>query len=161
MNERIKQLRLALGLTQDEFGGRLGITKASISKIENGANSASEQTLRSMVREFGVSYEWLTTGAGNMFEAGEEAEIHAMIDRVMAGENENVKDLFKSLAGWNDEDWQQVDRLIDKLLDNWSPWDIEQDKKMAAARSGDRMEAASVSADDENAALPPPYDGDI
>lgn len=161
MNERVKELRSVLGLTQEEFGKRIGLAKSGISRIESGATGTTEQTLRSMVREFGVSYDWLTTGVGNMFEAGEEAEIHAMIDRVMAGENENVKDLFKSLAGWNDEDWQQVDRLIDKLLDNWSPWDIEQDKKIAAARSGDRMEAASVSADDENAALPPPYDGDI
>lgn len=161
MNERVKELRAALGLTQEEFGKRIGLAKSGISRIESGATGTTEQTLRSMVREFGASYEWLTTGAGSMFEAGEEAEIHAMIDRVMAGENENVKDLFKSLVGWNDDDWRQVDRLIDKLLDNWSPWDIEQDKKIAAARSGDRMEAAAVSSDDENAALPPPYDGDI
>lgn len=122
MNERIKQLRQSLGFTQDEFGSRLGITKASISKIENGANSASEQTLRSMVREFGASYLWLTTGAGPMFENGEEAAVHVMIDRVMAGENEHVKNLFKSLSDWSAEDWQQVDRLLDKLLAGWTPW---------------------------------------
>lgn len=122
MNERIKQLRQSLGLTQDEFGSRLGITKASISKIENGANSASEQTLRSMVREFGASYLWLTTGAGSMFENGEEAAVHVMIDRVMAGENEHVKNLFKGLSDWTTEDWQQVDRLLDKLLAGWTPW---------------------------------------
>ena len=122
MNERIKQLRQSLGFTQDEFGSRLGITKASISKIENGANSASEQTLRSMVREFGASYLWLTTGAGPMFENGEEAAVHVMIDRVMAGENEHVKNLFKSLSDWTTEDWQQVDRLLDKLLAGWTPW---------------------------------------
>lgn len=122
MNERIKQLRQSLGLTQDEFGSRLGITKASISKIENGANSASEQTLRSMVREFGASYLWLTTGAGPMFENGEETAVHVMIDRVMAGENEHVKNLFKSLSDWSAEDWQQVDRLLDKLLAGWTPW---------------------------------------
>lgn len=130
MNERIKQLRQSLGFTQDEFGSRLGITKASISKIENGANSASEQTLRSMVREFGASYLWLTTGAGPMFENGEEAAVHVMIDRVMAGENEHVKNLFKSLSDWSAEDWQQVDRLLDKLLAGWTPWaDSPSDKK--------------------------------
>lgn len=130
MNERIKQLRQSLGFTQDEFGSRLGITKASISKIENGANSASEQTLRSMVREFGASYLWLTTGAGPMFENGEEAAVHVMIDRVMAGEDEHVKNLFKSLSDWSAEDWQQVDRLLDKLLAGWTPWaDSPSDKK--------------------------------
>lgn len=122
MNERIKELRRSLGLTQDEFGGRIGITKSSVSTMESGRSNPSEQTLRSMVREFGASYLWLTTGAGPMFENGEEAAVHVMIDRVMAGENEHVKNLFKSLSDWSAEDWQQVDRLLDKLLAGWAPW---------------------------------------
>lgn len=122
MNERIKELRRSLGLTQDEFGGRIGITKSSVSTMESGRSNPSEQTLRSMVREFGASYLWLTTGAGSMFENGEEAAVHVMIDRVMAGENEHVKNLFKGLSDWTTEDWQQVDRLLDKLLAGWTPW---------------------------------------
>ena len=122
MNERIKELRRSLGLTQDEFGGRIGITKSSVSTMESGRSNPSEQTLRSMVREFGASYLWLTTGAGPMFENGEEAAVHVMIDRVMAGENEHVKNLFKGLSDWTTEDWQQVDRLLDKLLAGWVPW---------------------------------------
>lgn len=122
MNERIKELRRSLGLTQDEFGGRIGITKSSVSTMESGRSNPSEQTLRSMVREFGASYLWLTTGAGSMFENGEEAAFHVMIDRVMAGENEHVKNLFKGLSDWTTEDWQQVDRLLDKLLAGWTPW---------------------------------------
>lgn len=122
MNERIKELRRSLGLTQDEFGGRIGITKSSVSTMESGRSNPSEQTLRSIVREFGASYLWLTTGAGPMFENGEEAAVHVMIDRVMAGENEHVKNLFKSLSDWSAEDWQQVDRLLDKLLAGWTPW---------------------------------------
>lgn len=90
--------------------------------MESGRSNPSEQTLRSMVREFGASYLWLTTGAGPMFENGEEAAVHVMIDRVMAGENEHVKNLFKSLSDWSAEDWQQVDRLLDKLLAGWTPW---------------------------------------
>ena len=122
MNERIKELRRSLGLTQDEFGGRIGITKSSVSTMESGRSNPSEQTLRSMVREVGASYLWLTTGAGSMFENGEEAAVHVMIDRVMAGENEHVKNLFKGLSDWTTEDWQQVDRLLDKLLAGWTPW---------------------------------------
>ena len=122
MNERVKELRAALGLTQEEFGKRIGLAKSGISRIESGANGTTEQTLRSMVREFGASYLWLTTGAGSMFENGEEAAVHVMIDRVMAGENEHVKNLFKGLSDWTTEDWQQVDRLLDKLLAGWTPW---------------------------------------
>ena len=122
MNERVKELRAALGLTQEEFGKRIGLAKSGISRIESGATGTTEQTLRSMVREFGASYLWLTTGAGSMFENGEEAAFHVMIDRVMAGENEHVKNLFKGLSDWTTEDWQQVDRLLDKLLAGWTPW---------------------------------------
>lgn len=122
MNERVKELRAALGLTQEEFGKRIGLAKSGISRIESGATGTTEQTLRSMVREFGASYLWLTTGTGTMFENGEEAAVHVMIDRVMAGENEHVKNLFKGLSDWTTEDWQQVDRLLDKLLAGWTPW---------------------------------------
>ena len=122
INERIKELRRCLGLTQDEFGGRIGITKSSVSTMESGRSNPSEQTLRSMCREFGASYLWLTTGEGAMFEDGENAAMHVMIDRVMASENEHVKNLFKSLDNFTTEDWEQVDRLLDKLLSGQHPW---------------------------------------
>ena len=55
MNERVKELRAALGLTQEEFGKRIGLAKSGISRIESGATGTTEQTLRSMCREFGAS----------------------------------------------------------------------------------------------------------
>lgn len=126
LKDRIKQLRQSLDLTQDEFGGRLGITKASVSKIENGANSASEQTLRSMCREFGASYVWLTTGEGSMFEnGGDDAALHVMVDRVMASENERVKQIFKNLGDFTADDWRQVNAVLDKLLAGMRPWEDE------------------------------------
>lgn len=122
MNERIKELRGALGLTQEEFGSRIGITKASVSKIEKGVNGAAEQTLRSICREYGASYLWLTEGVGPMFEDGDGAALHVMIDRVLASENERVKAIFKGLGDFTTEDWEQIDRLLDKLLSGQRPW---------------------------------------
>ena len=124
--DRIKELRRALDLTQDEFGGRMGITKSSISTMESGRSNPSEQTLRSMCREFGASYLWLTTGEGSMFENGsDDAALHVMIDRVMASENDRVKQIFKNLGDFTEEDWQQVNALLDKLLAGTRPWEDE------------------------------------
>lgn len=67
MQNRIKTLRKKLNLTQEEFGKRLGMKKNSISQIENGINSLTEQLLVSICREFNVSEEWLRTGDGDMF----------------------------------------------------------------------------------------------
>ncbi len=70
MNNRIKEVRKKLGLSQEEFGRRLSITKASISRIESGINNPSDQTIKLICSEFNVNEEWLRTGAGgqnNMF----------------------------------------------------------------------------------------------
>ena len=80
MNERIKQVRLALGLSQDSFGARIGLGKSSLSKIERGANSTTEQTILSICREFGVDEVWLRTGEGEMFSQDRKT----VIDRVAA-----------------------------------------------------------------------------
>ena len=123
-NQRIKELRRALDLTQDEFGGRIGITKSSISTMESGRSNPSEQTLRSMCREFGASYLWLTTGEGPMFENGnDDAALHVMVDRIMASENERVKQVFKNLGDFTEDDWRQVNDVLDKLLAGIRPWE--------------------------------------
>lgn len=67
MNERIKQLRKEINISQEEFGKRIGIGKTSVSKIETGENSPSEQTIMLMCREFNVNEEWLRNGKGDMF----------------------------------------------------------------------------------------------
>lgn len=128
MKERIKQLRQALDLTQEDFGKRVGLGKAAVSKIEKGLNGTTEQTLRSICREYGASYLWLTTGEGPMFEDN-DAALHIMVDRVMASENERVKSVFKSLGDFTEEDWRQVDQLLDKLLAGQRPWEDDKQKE--------------------------------
>ena len=67
MNNRIKEIRKKMKLTQDEFGKRLGISNTAISKIEKGENNVSEQNIISICREFDVNEEWLRNGIGDIF----------------------------------------------------------------------------------------------
>ncbi len=67
LNERVKELRDFLGLTMEKFGERVGVKKSAINKIEKGNNSVTDQMIKSICREFGVSEEWLRTGEGEMF----------------------------------------------------------------------------------------------
>ena len=52
MDQRLKELRLALSLSQEELGKRIGITRAAISNLEKGTRNMSEQTIKSICREF-------------------------------------------------------------------------------------------------------------
>ena len=67
MNERIKELRKALGLTLEKFGAKLGVTKTAISNIENGNRGLTDQMFLSICREYNVNPGWLETGNGPMF----------------------------------------------------------------------------------------------
>ena len=113
MNERIKELRKVLGLTLDKFGGRLGVGKSAISKIERGENGVTDQLFKSICREFNINETWLREGTGEMF-ASMETEYHTMIDRVMKGERENVKNVFKTFVTFDESDWDALDRMIEK-----------------------------------------------
>lgn len=67
MNNRIKYLRKDLGLTLEKFGERVGVTKTTISRIEKGINSVTDQMFKSICREFDVNPEWLRTGKLPMY----------------------------------------------------------------------------------------------
>lgn len=68
MNERIRQIRIDQGLNQDAFGKRIGIGKTSVSKIETGENSPSDQTIMLICKEFNVNERYLRNGIGEMYQ---------------------------------------------------------------------------------------------
>lgn len=114
-NERVKEVRKSLGLTLEKFGERIGVTRGSMSNIENGNRNLTEQMTKSICREFGVDYIWLTTGEGEMFVDADDDFIER-IDRIMAGEDEARKNLFKFMLELSDEDIAALDRLMKKAI---------------------------------------------
>jgi transcriptional regulator with XRE-family HTH domain len=115
-NERVKEIRKSLGLTLEKFGERIGVTRGSMSNIENGNRNLTEQMTKSICREFSVDYMWLTTGEGEMFIDSDDDFIER-IDRIMAGEDEARKNLFKFMLELSDEDIAALDRLMKKAIE--------------------------------------------
>ncbi len=66
--ERIRSIRKELGLTLEKFGENLGVKKNSISQLENGKNSLTDQMAKSICREYNVNYDYLINGEGEMFD---------------------------------------------------------------------------------------------
>lgn len=64
---RIREVRKNKKMTLEEFGKCIGLKKNSLSQIENGKNSVTDQNLLAICREFNVSESWLRTGEGEMF----------------------------------------------------------------------------------------------
>ena len=58
-SERIKELRLSLGVNQVEFGRRLSVSKQCVSNWENGNIQPSIDMLRKIAEKFSVSADYL------------------------------------------------------------------------------------------------------
>lgn len=114
--ERIREVRKALGLTLEKFGEKIGMKKNSVSQLENGKNSVTEQVVKAICREYNVDYMWLTTGEGEMFIDSDDDFIER-IDRIMAGEDEARKNLFKFMLELSDDDIAALDRLMKKAIE--------------------------------------------
>lgn len=88
--ERIKELRKErLHMTLEQFGARIGVTKMTISRIENEVNAVTDQMFRSICREFNVREEWLRDGIGEPFVKMDNEEIiMECIGRIMSEDSD-------------------------------------------------------------------------
>ena len=58
--ERIRELRKTLKMTMEQFGEKIGVTKSTISNIENGNRNATEHMVKSIaVNLMLIIYGWL------------------------------------------------------------------------------------------------------
>mgnify|MGYP001050048169 FL=1 len=56
IGDKIKELRISLGLSQEEFGKKLGYTsRSSINKIEKGINDISYDKLILLIKEYKIN----------------------------------------------------------------------------------------------------------
>lgn len=97
MNERIRELRKSLGLTLEKFGGRLGVGKTAINKLEKGENNVTDQMFKSICREFSVNEEWLRNGTGEMFAIPED-ETAAIVSDLLESRNNQFYDLILDIV---------------------------------------------------------------
>jgi transcriptional regulator with XRE-family HTH domain len=128
--ERIREIRKSLSLTMEQFGEKIGVTKSTISNIENGNRNATEHMIKSICREYGVDYIWLTTGEGEMFIDTDD-DFMERIDRIMAGEDEARKNLFKFMLDLSDGDIAALSRLMGQVADYMNDLRCEHDEKKA------------------------------
>ena len=98
MNERIASLRKEMGLTQKQFGERIGVQRGTVANYERGRNIPNETVLLMICREFGVRREWLETGEGEKFEKNSRYDIISeMSEESLKKENEAFRRRLISL----------------------------------------------------------------
>ena len=120
MQERIKAIRTALGISQTKFAERLSMSRSAVCKLESGENSPSEQTSMLICREFNVNEDWLRTGEGEMFiELDPEDELMIWAGTVLKDKPDSFRRRFvRMLSKMTDEEWEWVESKLLELFND-------------------------------------------
>lgn len=117
MNNRIKQIRVANGLTQQEFADKLNIKRGTIANYELGRNEPIDAVVTLICREFNINESWLRAGEGDMMKpVNRDVEISSFMGDVMRGEDGDFRRrLVAVLAKLDVSEWELLEKMALKL----------------------------------------------
>lgn len=92
MNERIKKLRKALDLTQQEFSNCIGCSRNLVANYEIGNRNPSSSVINNICKTFNVSETWLRTGDGEMFIQKKPQPLDELLSTLLDGESVTDED---------------------------------------------------------------------
>ena len=92
---RLREIRKSLGLTQDAFCEKLGVSKSTYVRYELGEMMPKLQFLSVLTRKFRVNSNWLLTGLGEMFLGTSPEDISLINPKVL--KDERYYELLKLL----------------------------------------------------------------
>lgn len=117
MQNRIKQVRNKVGLSQAEFADKLSLSRNYISLIEIGQREPSERTLNDICRIFDVNPIWLRTGEGEPFiPLSRSEELAAIFEKVEVGDDAKSR-LIRAMARMPDEAFPAFLDYLKKLYE--------------------------------------------
>lgn len=117
MNERIKQIRKALNMSQDDFGKRLGVTRGAITNIELNKTEPKPLFIKLICDTFEVNEEWVLNGTGEMFTQKSRSDIITdfLADALKEEDTSFKRRFIEMLASLSVEEWELIEKMTNKL----------------------------------------------
>lgn len=172
MEARLKAVRKAVGLTQQEFADRLGIKRGAVANYEIGRNDPIDAVISLICREFNVNETWLRTGEGEMFAKAPTDIVSEVAEKLGLNEFEQLilnayvklpKQLRDAFCVGMREGIFRANPVLS--IEKTAPADAEAESKLVikptVARGGESSAVNQVSKEEEDAVLPPKYTGDM
>lgn len=115
--DRIRELRKSLGLTQTEFGKKLGVGLGVICNFEYGNTVPNSLQLDLICRTYGCDRIWLETGEGEMFREPTIDELIAgFVGDVLSDKGDEFqKRVMRILASLGPEGWKALSDFLDAI----------------------------------------------
>jgi len=117
MEARIKELRKALNITQQELADKIKVSRNNVAGYETGTRNPSDAVISLLCREFNVNEEWLRNGTGEMFRQMDmDEQIASFIGDALSDVEETFKKRFIAmLADLSVEQWELLEDIALKM----------------------------------------------
>jgi transcriptional regulator with XRE-family HTH domain len=79
-NQRILQVRQALGFSQKKFADGIKLSKTYQGNIELGLQPVNDRIIKLISMTYGANEDWLKTGMGDMFDKIEDHKLRQIIE---------------------------------------------------------------------------------
>jgi transcriptional regulator with XRE-family HTH domain len=103
INQRIKQIREALELSQRSFSSILSLSHSYIASVETESLKVNGRLIKLIVAEFSVNENWLLSGEGEMFSQNPDEKFTKLVS------------LFKELSPKHQELIYQIIGILLKM----------------------------------------------
>ncbi len=122
MNERMKELRKILGVTQQELADKLGLKRNTIATYEIGKASPSDRVISDLCNKYNVNEEWLRTGNGEMLKkVPDEDEVAIYVSELLQPDNplsELIVEVMRTYSQLDPKSQEVLKEFSNKLRDN-------------------------------------------
>ena len=117
VKNRIKEVRLHLNMTQQDFAEKIGMKRNSIAQIELGARNPSGAVINNICKTFDVNEEWLRTGTGPMLlEPTRDEALQRWVGTVLKSEPDSFqRKVAEMMAVLTPEDWEYFADLAERM----------------------------------------------
>ena len=118
MEERLKELRKTLNLTQQEFAEKIGVKRNTIAQYESGRNAPIDAVITLICRTYGVNETWLRTGEGEMFQPkSRNDELLDYARRIAEGDPGSIQaQLLTVMTRLTDAQWEVLAQVAAQFL---------------------------------------------
>lgn len=115
INERIKQLRKNLKLSQTAFGEKIGVSRDVINNIDRMLVEAKPLMIKHICEVFAVNREWLEHGTGEMFDESSPSIVDMLVEKYNLSDTaRKILDVYITL---DTDDKDAIDRFVQKVAE--------------------------------------------
>lgn len=116
MKNRIKQIRKEAGLTQVEFGSKIGVKGNTVTNYETGLRNPTDAVILSICREFNINEEWLTDGIGEMKKTAGR-KLSGYLSEIATGDDEFIQNLIEVYMELDPTSKEALKEIAKKMAD--------------------------------------------